>query len=113
MSARPVQLEAVARADRFTALEAAEQALSAAGVSLLDVHLYSDLSACLVLELPAAAGPALATALETRGLRLDEASRSRLAGLAEEGPAPLPGTLALRFAGGRGDLRRETPAVPG
>ncbi len=109
----PVQLEAVVRGGRHAGLEAAQEALSEAGVTLLDVHLYSDLSACLVLELAGRQGPRLAEALLTRGVTLDEPSRARLIGLVSEGDRELAGTLALLFAGGRGDLRRETPAVPG
>ncbi len=107
-----VQLEAVWRGERHAGLDAATAALSAAGGWLLDVNLYSDLSACLRFEVPAASVSALAAALDAAGLSQDAEGRARLL----EAFAPMGdrgGTLVLHFATGRGDLRHEKPAVPG
>lgn len=108
-----LQLQAVAGGDRHVALQGARDALESAGAWLLDVRLFSDLSACFEIELPAAAGPALNAALTERGIRLDPPSARCLDALGEAGAGEVAGTLALFFTSGQGELRHEVPAVPG
>lgn len=108
-----VELHGVVAGERHAALSRARDAISEAGGWVTEVHLYSDLAACLLLEVPAAAGGRLAERLDTAGLGLDRASRVRLEALPSHAPADVPATLELTFATGRGDLRREIPAVPG
>lgn len=109
---RPTQLEGVARVDRVHALEGAGLAVAELGGFVIDVNLFSDLLACITLELPRRAGPHLAAALAARGVALDAASAARLEALGPDG-AEIEATLALSFPAGTGELRHVRPAVPG
>ena len=108
---RIVQLEAVARRGRYEALEAVQAALSEAGACLIESQFYTDMLAALRLELPGASAETLVSALESRGIALDPASRAAL--IAHAGDEEIDASLALSFTGATGALRHERPAVPG
>ena len=108
-----LELHGVVRGDRYAALARARDAVSEAGAWVTQVHLYSDMLACLVLDVPAAAGPRLADRLVAAELGLDAASRAALVSLSTLDRWDGPASLELTFAEGRGDLKHEVPAVPG
>ena len=107
----PLFLHAIATGDRHESLAAVRDAIERAGGWIEGVHLFSDLMACLNVELPPGTGPALAAGLAAAGVHVPPESEARLQSL---GDSPtLVGTLEVTFAGGPGDLRHEVPAVPG
>lgn len=110
---RRLTLHALVPGDRHEALSRTRDAISDSGGWVTEVHLYSDLAACLALEVPATAGPALAARLLDAEIRLDAASKVELESLPTHAPEDVPATLELSFATGRGELRHELPAVPG
>ncbi len=108
-----ISITGVARVDRLSALEGVSQAMVALSGCVIDANFFSDLFACVVLELPAPAAGRLAEALTERGVSLDDASVKRLAALPTDSDADPEIALALSFPSGTGDLRHTRPAVPG
>ncbi len=105
----PFHLHVIAPGDRHEAIAVARDAIQQAGAWIEDAHLFSDLMACLDIELPAGVGPALADALVASRLHVEASSLEALRRL----PAvEIVGTLELTFAHGEGKLRHEVPAVP-
>lgn len=108
----PLELHAVARASMEQVLPRIASALDAAELRVLDVTLFSDVSAVLHLERAGegeawmrALGPALAR------LKVELTERSVGALTTEHANAPVI-WLEITFAGARGDKKRDVPAVP-
>lgn len=104
-----VRWEAVTASPRHAALDCVSSAVSAHGGAIEDVHLFSDLSACLTISLPATQVSAVIAAWDDALVHLDAASRASAATT----DGDVSGTLSIVFATGRGALRHEVPSVPG
>lgn len=108
-----VRLQGVARGDRHALTARISAAMSDASAVIVDVHLFSGVLTVLAFELAPEDAKGLADALHGAGLDLDEASRRVLTEVARSREERVEGTLAITFADGDPDLRREVPAVPG
>lgn len=107
-----VRLQGVARGDRHALTARISAAMSDASAVIVDVHLFSGVLTVLAFELAPEDAKGLADALHGAGLDLDAKSRQALTEVASSRQR-VEGTLAITFADGDPDLRREVPAVPG
>lgn len=115
MRPQRLMLSAVTWANRHDAMAGINDAVLAAGGWIEGHTLFSNIATTFRIELPEGRIPALAEALETLGILLDDESRDRLAALR---PPPDKGaeralSLSVTFIHNEPDLRREVPMVPG
>ena len=105
-------LQGIAKGEPNETLNAIDDGFGRARASILDVHFFSGLHVSFSFEIHGADVATLADALAGAAVVLDEAS---LAALAEARALDhaLPGTLAVTFAHGDPDVRRDVPSVPG
>lgn len=101
-----LKYEAVAVIDRNAALGAVADALGMAGGWIVDHTLFSDVMATVRFALPGDRIAVFEAALAEAGLKVDPAPPAGLGTGGDE----LNGVIALTFANGTGDLRREVPA---
>ena len=95
-------IEAVTRAECNGVLLAVREAIQASGGFITDRHLYSNLSATIVFELPGAHLPALADGLTAVGLSIKR--------LPEDGERMPNCALSITFVHDDPDMRRDVPA---
>lgn len=101
-----LRLEAIVRLDRNAALQAAADAIGAAGGWIVDHAMFSDVMAVVNFAVPAERSADLVRELAAAGITVD-APQPEAAGAAG---GESRGQLVLRFAQGKGDLRRDVPA---
>ena len=120
MSFTFLRFNAHTRLDRHLTISRAKEALQSCG-SILDLHIFSNLSICLRFELPVGKIDRLHDSLHETGLKLSEESerlfascRRGLEQLDEEAKASeVTGTLEITFIHDEPDLRIEVPPIPG
>lgn len=98
-----------------------KEAISKSGGSILDFHMFSNLSICLNFELMVGKIDKLSEALKATGMQMSEESQ-RLLENCRRGLEQLDGktrasevtaTLAITFIHDEPDLRIEVPSIPG
>ena len=105
-------LVGIATGEPHEAMNAIDDGLSLARASILDVHLFSGVHVSFVFELHGSDAAVLGEALSRAHVALDDASLERLRE-ADGLDRTFTGSLAVTFAHGDPDLRREVPDVPG
>jgi hypothetical protein len=112
-----LRLNAICRRDRNEVTALVVEGISHAGGWILDHHLYSNISLCIILELPAKDLGPLVRELERAGLDLRQ-SQEAIQKMepkihdAMEGQT-LVGTLQITFLHDEPDLKRQVPPIPG
>ncbi len=106
-----VQINAVTSVERLEATARARDAISEAGGAILTFEQFSNVSACVGLEIAPARLPDLGRLLSAAGLNLSKRSEQALES-ANHGQT-VPVTLQITFVHGEPDLRRHIPAIPG
>ena len=104
----PVMMTAVTRVERRHATQQVFDTVNRLGGWIDDVRMYSNLMNAIRLTLPAAAFPALATALAEAGIAMEPPQDP-----GGDPQAERMATLQLSFLHDEPDLRREVPAIPG
>ena len=105
----PIELHAVTHEPHDQILPRIADAIDEADFRVLDVHLFSDLQAALLLEVTGPRFTRLGEHLAPLHVRLTDASVKTLASAPPDVEAA---SLEITFAHGKGDLRRVVPAVP-
>jgi len=106
-----IQINAVTRVERLEATARAREAIAAAGGAILTFEQFSNVSACVGLEIATACLPDLGRLLTAAGLNLSK--RSELALASGSHGQTVPVTLQITFVHNEPDLRRHIPAIPG
>ena len=106
-----IHINAVTRVERLEATARAREAVANAGGSILTFEQFSNVSACIGLEIPPARLPDLGRLLAAAGLNLSKRSEQALAS-GNHGET-VPVTLQITFVHNEPDLRRHVPAIPG
>jgi len=106
-----IRLNAVTRGERLAVTDQVKGAISAARGWILDFKQFSNLSLCIIFQIPGEACAELGRQLGRIDLRLDRASAESLA--AAPAAPELAGTLQITFLHDDPDLRREVPPIPG
>jgi hypothetical protein len=96
-------------------------AMTKSGAWIVDVKLFSNLSACFNFEIPSSHAEQLRDALAAMDLHLTKESHDSLASLVEgnnsaEAGSPVTdtaGSLQITFIHNEPDLRIEVPRIPG
>ena len=110
-----VRINGVTAAARQTVVSELSEAITAGGGWIVDHHLYSDLSLCIVFQAPISDLRELWRGLCALPVRFSEDSTAAVAALIERADpngGEVTGTLEA-FTRGTGDLRRVVPEVPG
>jgi hypothetical protein len=116
-----LRINAVTRANREEIIARVRNAMTVSGAWVLDVKLFSNVSACFSFEIPGNHLGKLREALaatELRVIKESDDSLSRLVDLhaLDAGSLHVPdiaGTLQITFVHGEPDLRIEVPKIPG
>lgn len=108
---RHFHVRCLVRGPRQEAIDRARDEVQRQGGDVLDFTAHSDLSLTMVVELTGERAAALGEALRAPGWHVEvEPAREALLAVGTE---RREGTVLLTFAEGTGELRHETPAVPG
>lgn len=107
---RALELHAVTAEPHDQVLPRLGDALDRADLRILDVHLFSDLQAAVMLEVTGPGVSRLGEHLAPLGVRLTDASARALDAARSERIEVV--SLEISFAHGTGELRRVVPAVP-
>lgn len=106
------QMNAVAAGDRLAKTAAAKEAILAEGGFVTEFHEFSNVSVCLMFEVPAERAVALAGRWRGAGLVLAASSDRQLAEWGDSA-GTLTGSLQIAFVHDEPDLKMRIPAVPG
>jgi hypothetical protein len=112
---RFLRLDGFTKAERIQMTARVSEAISQAGASITDFHLYSNVLICINFEVPSANLDRLAASLQETGLHMSQESLEQLMPANDSTPKQkeLVGTLQITFVHNEPDLLREIPAVPG
>jgi hypothetical protein len=116
-----LRLNGITSIDRHEMISRVKEAILKGGGSILDFHMFSNLSICLNFELTVGKIEKLYDALTATGLRLSEESRRLLENCCEgleqleekARASEVTATLEITFIHSEPDLRMEAPPIPG
>ena len=121
MVARFLRINAVTRANRDEVIAGVRTAITKSGAWIVDVKLFSNVSACFDFEIPSRRAEQLRDALAAMDLHLTKESDDSIASLLDankptEAGSPvtdIAGSLQITFIHNEPDLRIEVPRIPG
>jgi hypothetical protein len=118
---RFLRINAVTRANREEMIARVRAAMTNSGAWIVDINLFSNVSACFNFEIPSNRAEQLRDALAAIDLHLTRESDDSLGSLLEgnnsaEAGSPvtdIAGSLQITFIHNEPDLRIEVPPIPG
>ena len=116
-----LRINAVTRANRDETIARVRTAITQSGAWIVDVKLFSNISACFNFEIPTSHAEQLRDALAAMDLHLTKESDDSLTSLVEARKSAdggsqvtdIEGSFQITFIHNEPDLRIEVPQIPG